>query len=182
MGDRRSLRTDGSRYLLQSNAPFLDAATAHCHITFACVTYLIDGFNLVDPKYSSEQRVTDVGKGWHGLHLYANENWAEHLLKYVDALEGLEGRNISMSLLAQLSRLCSVQSSLLKDAERRADARAGHNMLSPDPRTEHLRAHEGTWSLVMRLLAYRQSRKLQQRESGLGKLPCILLLPSTSAL
>jgi hypothetical protein len=98
MIDWNSLPTDKSRHLLNSNAPFLDAATARCHITFACVTYLVNGFNLVDPRYSDEQRLIDVGKGWHGQHLYANESWAQHLLQYAAALDGVEARSVSTSL------------------------------------------------------------------------------------
>jgi hypothetical protein len=178
MIDWNSLPTDKSRHLLNSNAPFLDTATAHCHITFACVTYLANGFNLVDPQYSDEQRLIDVGKGWHGLHLYANESWAQHLLRYAAALDGVEARSVSTSLLTQLTELCSVHSGLLSDEQRTAEAKAGQLMLLPDPRIEHLRVHEEARSLVMRLLAYRQSRKLQHRESSLGKFSIRFAFPS----
>ena len=78
----------------------------------------------------------DVGNGWYGLHLYANENWVEHFLQHADALNGVEGHSVSTSLLAQVTKLCSVQSGLMDDEERAEQTRASQSYVAlPDSRS-----------------------------------------------
>jgi hypothetical protein len=92
------------RYLLEaSDNPFVRPMDAHHDISFACMAYLRTSFDLIDPYVPEEQRMIRVGRGFHALHLYANEHWATHLLTYLNLNGGSEGA--SQQLIEQLISL-----------------------------------------------------------------------------
>jgi hypothetical protein len=66
--------SDLSRYLLKPNDPFLESSKSQYNIAFACASYLNAGLSLIDPTCLKEDRLANVAKGFHGLHLYAIEN------------------------------------------------------------------------------------------------------------
>ncbi|KAI9667637.1 MAG: hypothetical protein M1821_000454 [Bathelium mastoideum] len=53
---------------------------ANYDISFACITVLIMGLNLIHPKTTEENRLLQVGSGIYGLIPYAIEHWISHLL------------------------------------------------------------------------------------------------------
>ncbi|KAF2812552.1 uncharacterized protein BDZ99DRAFT_413355, partial [Mytilinidion resinicola] len=72
-------------FLHESSGPFLHRESAEYNLTLSCVTYMLQGMSLINSRLSEEERTVNVGKGFHGLHLYAVEYWLEHLLDYAQA-------------------------------------------------------------------------------------------------
>lgn len=71
------------RYVLnQVSGPFLSETTAHCNITFSCISYLSTSLSLIDPGRTPDEVRIQVLQGYHGLHHYADEFWMDHLLEY----------------------------------------------------------------------------------------------------
>ncbi|KAH8650674.1 hypothetical protein BGZ60DRAFT_462571, partial [Tricladium varicosporioides] len=97
------------RYILDhSSGPFLDFTQAHHNIAFSCISYLSESFILINPSVSEDEVKTRVVKGYHGLHHYANEFWAEHLLRYSELNGGLD-TSTSNSLIQQAQKLAEVE-------------------------------------------------------------------------
>ncbi|GIJ89554.1 DNA-directed RNA polymerase II subunit RPB1 [Aspergillus pseudoviridinutans] len=70
-------------------ARFLRPIQAHFNISFACLAYLTKGMDLLDPDIDSEQNVSEVARGFHGLCWYAHEHWLYHLLACLDEPESI---------------------------------------------------------------------------------------------
>jgi hypothetical protein len=67
----------------QLHGPILQPLKAYHDIAFACVTYLVTAFELVDPSKCTFNPMVRVGEGFHSLQLYANTFWLDHVLDYV---------------------------------------------------------------------------------------------------
>lgn len=61
---------------------FIDPVKANFDITFACISYLVRGSDLVAPDISPDEQCSEVCQGVHGLCRYAHNNWVYHLQRY----------------------------------------------------------------------------------------------------
>ncbi|KAF4635514.1 hypothetical protein G7Y89_g2570 [Cudoniella acicularis] len=91
---------------LQSPAsgPFIQQQQVSYEQSLACVACLLSGLNVFQQRYGDNDRLRRVLKGLHGLHLYANEHWIEHLL-----IAGSHGAGLDTisNLLRLTERLCN---------------------------------------------------------------------------
>ena len=96
------------RYLLEGNfyetSPFIRREDAYFNICFSCVAYLNTSYALQPVFSPDEERATIVVSGFHGLQLYANRFWADHLLSYC-AILSRQRKQPSRELLIQLDQL-----------------------------------------------------------------------------
>jgi len=123
-------------------------------------------FQLIDPAISEGDRSVRVGKGFHGLQLYANEFWPHHLIKYVQLNDGLQ-IGTSSSILAILSELCNTHvrfaEKMLKGPNARAPDLEGGKI---DPHLIHLSEHRDIYVMAKQILDFRQTLQIEQQESG----------------
>jgi len=95
-------------YILEENvhdtSPFIQQEYAQFNIGFSCVAYLNTSFNLLPNHSTDEQRATMIVSGYHGLQLYANKFWLDHLVSYCTIL-GKQRKQLPGDLLSQLSIL-----------------------------------------------------------------------------
>jgi len=75
---------------------------AHYNIAFSCVTYLTTTVYLLAPSPLGDYVKTQVVKGFHGLHNYANEYWFQHLLQCAQDLGELDASGNMISALCIL--------------------------------------------------------------------------------
>jgi hypothetical protein len=114
------------RYLLESpDNPFVRPVDAHHDISFACMAYLRTSLNLIDPHLPEEQRIINVGRGFHALQFYAHEHWVTHLLTYMNLSGGFK-RGASQPLMEQLTSLCEVHKQMEAQLSRTPTARELH--------------------------------------------------------
>lgn len=93
------------RYILhQTSGPFLKESDAHLTVSFACASYLSTSHCLIDSRYSEEEQVLRVAKGFHGLHLYAHEFMLKHILRYAE-LQSFSKLEFSEALATRLEKL-----------------------------------------------------------------------------
>ncbi|KAI9791132.1 MAG: hypothetical protein M1816_004363 [Peltula sp. TS41687] len=113
-----------ARYILDAlSGPFISGDRAHHDIAFACIAYLCSSFDLIDPRVPSGDLLIRVGEGFHGLHLYANAYWLDHLLSYVDMSKSLD-TDASSPLVTQLLRLCETHQQLLDTVQNTSISRS----------------------------------------------------------
>ncbi|KAH7343012.1 hypothetical protein BKA65DRAFT_587311 [Rhexocercosporidium sp. MPI-PUGE-AT-0058] len=92
-------------YILhQTSGPFLKECEAHLTVAFACASYLSTSQCIIDSRYSEEEQVLSVAKGFHSLHLYAHEFMLKHVLRYAE-LQALSKLKFSEALATRLEAL-----------------------------------------------------------------------------
>ncbi len=96
---------DQIRYILHPDSgPFLQETKSHYDVAFSCVTYLLTSLCFIYPSVPDDEIRRRIVKGYHGLHLYANEFWIEHVLQYAK-MQKTTGSEILESFVSQLERL-----------------------------------------------------------------------------
>ena len=96
------------------SGPFVKIAQVHFDIAYACVLNLTSAF-IVLPFFSPETTLEDIEslmiQGFFGLHAYADDHWAHHIIEYFQKISGFEGSvppgcdtTIMMELLESFSR------------------------------------------------------------------------------
>lgn len=136
------------------SGPFLHEAQAHYNICFSCVAYLSTTSCLIDPSVPENQSRRRIVKGYHTLHLYANDFWMEHLLQYVKLQGGLDAR-VSAPLIEQLQSLCGFRKEA-QSAEFQAELQVLDPLKSIENRIAALDNLPDVKVLVQDALIYRQ--------------------------
>jgi len=97
-----------SSYILEEKVyetrPLINLEDAHFNICFSCVAYLNTSYGLIPLHYSNDTRAAIVVTGFHGLQIYANQFWVDHLLSYCTILDQ-QRKNLSRELENQLNTL-----------------------------------------------------------------------------
>jgi hypothetical protein len=159
------------RYLLQAAGNSLvKPINAHYNVSIACIAYLRTSFNFIDPQFSAEQNSINVVKGFHGLHLYANEYWLAHLIAYANMHEITEPLPVTpSSLVEQLLALCETHNRTAAKLSR--DPRQKEGFLSEIDIGQALPSlikSSPTLKLIQATVGFRKSLKSEQRRSGEG--------------
>ncbi|KAL8662378.1 MAG: hypothetical protein Q9202_004773 [Teloschistes flavicans] len=97
-------------YLLNSQSgPFIDTSEAYFHIAFSCVVNLTSALVLVPSLGKLTE--TDIEKavvaGSYGLHLYAHQYWADHVMSFLSNLRE-SGSQSLRSLIEAMEHLSKV--------------------------------------------------------------------------
>ena len=155
------------------SGPFLQETQAHYNVCFSCVTYLSTTYRLIDPSFPEYQSRLRIVKGYHGLHLYANEFWTAHLLEYVKSKGGLDIA-ISEPLLGQLRSL-GVFRKDFQSTEFQEESRAMGPSRSIDTHVAILNTLPDARGLVQAILTYQQ---VLAQEKHITKSPDGELIPA----
>jgi hypothetical protein len=96
------------RYILEecyrSSTPFINRMNAALNISFSCIAYLNISLNLLPTHSKPHDRALALISGFHGLQIYANKFWVDHLRSYCVLLAETQ-KPPSNELLNQLDRL-----------------------------------------------------------------------------
>lgn len=173
------------RYLLRAaRNSLIKPINAHHNISIACIAYLHTSFNFIDPQFSAEKNNINVVKGFHGLHLYANEYWLAHLITYANMHEITEQLPVTPgSLVEQLLALCETHSHL--EAKLSRDPRLKEGFLSEIDIGQALPSlikSSPVLKLIQATVGFRKSLKSEQRRSGEGTSANYCLLHFNSLL
>lgn len=80
----------------KQSGPFIDFGQAHLSISLSCIINLTSCLDVL-PGYRSDLTDIDVEtrvvQGAYGLHSYAHEFWAEHVLAYLARVKDLDGES-----------------------------------------------------------------------------------------
>ncbi|KAI9708049.1 MAG: hypothetical protein M1820_004253 [Bogoriella megaspora] len=147
-----------NRYLLAYNIRFERGLVPHYDIALACTNYLLVGLTLVSPSYDEHQRLVDVGKGLHGLQIYANEFWLEHTLAYASLVSDDCDTLPQSRLLSNLRSFCQKQASIWlqrNPSERAQPKRVG--LGQTESRVESFKNHEHIYPTVAGLVNFRKT-------------------------
>jgi hypothetical protein len=94
------------RYILKEGClnrhPFISIKEANLSISFACVSYMNSSKSL--RLLSDHKRASVMVHGFHGLQIYANQFWFNHVLDYLRMQDG-EQVNPPNEFLEQLYSL-----------------------------------------------------------------------------
>ncbi|KAF2493309.1 hypothetical protein BU16DRAFT_563472 [Lophium mytilinum] len=155
-------------FLHESSGPFLHTERAEYNLTLSCVTYMLQGINLINGRISEDERTVNVGKGFNGLHLYAVEYWLEHLLCYTQARQVSRQSNPvildkKVSVLVALHK--RYQSRVLGTQSYSHDHEALRLDADDDARLSLLKSQPETFGMARQLLRYRR-RPQSESEDG----------------
>jgi hypothetical protein len=103
------------RYILEEEfrqgGPFISHNDAHLSICFSCVAYLNTSYPLLPDRSTELERAALVIQGFHGLHLYANQFWVDHLLECCTSLRKQQNQ-LPNHLLEQIIGIFGFQKGL----------------------------------------------------------------------
>lgn len=164
-----------SRYLNSDACNLFLQADAHCDLSFACATLLMNGLQLLEPHVATRDRLIRVGSGLFRLLPYALEYWTEHFLLYAS-----NGGDINQNhkLIRHMSTMRSKHDQLLsriKDLRVSSNGTAPHEML--DERLQ-LVSQLHTHDLIRDVLRLR-SLLQQECEDGKGRLLSLVQMSSS---
>ena len=154
------------------SGPFITALNAEKNISLALITYLCSSFALIVSQVISE-KILDVAKGFHGLHLYANEFWVAHLLEYVEVNTELD-QNMLDPVLERVLALCDIHDFIALPTD---DTEEGENLVSREsrqldgdhPALQKLEAHLDIRDFLRNIIEYREkTHEAQLQASGGG--------------
>ena len=147
------------------SGPFITALNAEKNISLALVTYLCSSFALIDSQVRNEEKIVDVAKGFHGLHLYANEFWVAHFLEYIEVNAELDQHMLD-SVLGRVLALCDAHDSIALPTD---DTEEGGELVSREghPALQKLEAHPDIQDFLGKIIEYREkTHKAQLQASG----------------
>jgi hypothetical protein len=119
-------------------------------------------FSFVDLTLPIDESMLRVAQGFHGLFLYANDYWPEHLLTYAREIGGLNA-TLASDLFAELTKLYNTYEAYKQklSASHVGDiSESSENTF--DERLSYLKVHEGICSMIRDLFSYRQSARNHQ--------------------
>ena len=94
------------RFLTGSESgPFLRREWAHLQQTITCTQVLLSGLILFNNPFNDHEKSLRAVRGVHGLHIYANEFWIEHLLNLAEAHTSCNSVEVA-SVLNVVDQLC----------------------------------------------------------------------------
>ena len=82
-------------------SPPLQYSSAQLAVSLACVLYLVSSLDLVDPRFSGEEKRSKVGQCLHDLQFYANDYWLDHLSAIANSPTDFAPDEPSMRCLSQ---------------------------------------------------------------------------------
>ena len=142
--------------------PFLRSVKCHHNIAFSCIAYMSSSFNFIDPAVPIDESMLRIAEGFHGLFLYANDYWPEHLLTYACEIGGLDA-NLASNLFAELTRLCNAYKVCKQKLSTSYDNNTSESREDTfDDRLSYLKGHEGIYFMVRDLFSYHQRTRKQQ--------------------
>jgi len=105
----------GSYLQSPASGPFIQQPQVSYEQSLICVSCLLSGLNVFQQGHDENDRFRRVLRGLHGLHLYANEYWTQHLLTAASYGAGLHSLP---NLLELTETLCkSLQSRRMTSPE-----------------------------------------------------------------
>ena len=129
-------------------------------MSLACVLYLISSLDLVDPRFSGEEKRSKVLQCLHDLQLYANDHWLDHLLALVDSqTDSVHDGSLMLCLRQSLDRLTERHNKLV--IPRACNAQDNYNPLpnslplAIEKGWSHLRFSPATQNLLNGVSDYR---------------------------
>ncbi|RFU24742.1 hypothetical protein B7463_g11594, partial [Scytalidium lignicola] len=157
------------------SGPFITALNAERNISLALVTYLCSSFALIDSRVRDEEKIADVAKGFHGLHLYANEFWVAHFLEYIEVNTELDQHMLD-PVLERVLALCDAHDLITlptDDTEEEEDL-VSRESQQPDghPALQKLEAHFDIRDFLGKIIEYREKTHEAQLQAS-GDLPIL---------
>ncbi|CAI6332928.1 unnamed protein product [Periconia digitata] len=154
-------------YLISdSSSHGLGYALSEHMLSFSCISYLNFSAKLivgrmampVEEEDIQHQNTINIAKGMHGLHLYANEYWIEHLFSYLDANGGIhtdvEADCVLLVCLDNLTRIFRVNDTFYYRAP------ADHSTTAlPDRRLELLTQYPDVMEIIRGQLEHRAEQE-----------------------
>jgi len=161
------------RFMLHTTSgPFITALNAHKSISSTLVSYLCSSFALIDPQVQNEEKVVDIAKGIHGLHLYANDFWVEHLLEYIEVNTELDQRMLD-PVLERVLDLCDAHDGLAlstDDMEKREELSLRDiQQLESHPTLQKLGANLDIRDFLEKIMDYREKTHETQLQASGGE-------------
>jgi hypothetical protein len=154
------------------SGPFITALNAEKNISLTLVTYLCSSFALIDSQVRNEEKIVDVAKGFHGLHLYANEFWVAHFLEYIEVNAELDQRMLD-SVLERVLALCDAHDSIALPTD---DTEEGEELVSREsqqldghPALQKLEAHLDIRDFLGKIIEYREKTHEAQLQASGGE-------------
>jgi hypothetical protein len=170
----RAVLTDSRHLVRQSSGPFLRRERADYNMTLSCVSCLIQGMSLINGRLLEEQRIINVGRGFHGLHLYAVEYWLPHLLSYAEARHGLRNSDAPM-LIRKLNDLAAIHKKYQDQIlGARSDSLNNSPHVSDDARLFLLEGIPGVFEMARQMVEFRRRRQLRSVDSTVGMLESLI--------
>ncbi|KAI9691529.1 MAG: hypothetical protein M1822_007600 [Bathelium mastoideum] len=153
----RLVHSSVKEYLLKHKTSFKRGLLPHYDIAFSCTNYLSASLSLVDPDYDEDRRMIDVGKDLHGLQIYMNEFWMEHVLTYADLACGESDTLPASDLTAVLQIVSTRHESIWSKVNPSIEERLRKNLPGPvDSRVDLFKHHPDVHSLLKMLSAFRK--------------------------
>ncbi|KAF2233474.1 hypothetical protein EV356DRAFT_503548 [Viridothelium virens] len=153
----RFVHSSVKEYLLKYKSHFEHGLLPHYDIAFACTSYLLKGLTLVDPSYSEDQSLMDVGKGYHRLQIYSNEFWLEHILKYASLACSKHNVLPPTKLLLVLQDFCREYISISSRNGQSKEKKGQKQILEMrDSRFEFFKPYENIYSILLSLATFRR--------------------------
>ncbi|PVH83786.1 hypothetical protein DL98DRAFT_652239 [Cadophora sp. DSE1049] len=156
-----------------TSGPFLTALNAQKNTSLTLMSYLCSSFALVDSRVEEKEKIVDVARGFHGLHLYANEYWVAHLLEYVEINTELD-QHVLDPVLERVLDLCDAHDSL---TVRTDDSEEGEEMawsdsqqLDSHPALQKLEANLDIRDFLRKIMDHREKTQEAQLQAS-GDLP-----------
>ena len=157
------------RYLLKYKERFRIGRLPHYDIALACTSYLLSGLTLADSRCEEDRKLIDVAKGLHGLQLYANEFWLEHVLAYASLAHDEAETLPASELLSALTVFGRKQKSIWSETNELVESKSTlQKSPAPDPRVEFFQKHEDIYFTISSLSTFRRIPKaiLSSKNSG----------------
>ncbi|KAK4207796.1 hypothetical protein QBC37DRAFT_326752 [Rhypophila decipiens] len=117
----------------------------------ATASCLLSGYQVFQPDYSENMRFSRVLAGFHGLHLYASEYWAEYILSVAVSDRGIDNGS---AFFLRSQELASALDTPASSHERIIDS----NLL--DGRLRDIEQYPELWNTVVTTLAAKTTKSL----------------------
>ncbi|KAH6703303.1 hypothetical protein BKA61DRAFT_636254 [Leptodontidium sp. MPI-SDFR-AT-0119] len=151
-------------------ASFISPDAANLNISFSCMAYLNTSLGLLPNTLTLQTRGTLILSGFHGLHLYANQFFAQHLLAYFASLAGSRSRP-APALVVELQKLLHFSKNS-GDEGLVSHSTVNLDVLSESPEVV---------SFLRQVVAFRDGLKQEEVSSNMLKSPKDVSLDSCSS-
>jgi hypothetical protein len=154
-----------------TSGPFITARNAQKNISLTLVSYLSSSFALIDSQVTNEEKILDIAKGFHGLHLYANEFWVAHLLEYIEVNTELDQRMLD-PVLERVLDLCDAHDCLAlptNGTEVEESVWRESKQLDSHPALQKLEANLDIRDFLGKIIEYREKTHEAQLQASGGE-------------
>jgi hypothetical protein len=143
-----------------ARGPILSPLRGQYDISFACITYLVTGIDLLDSTYYPISPLLRTGEGFHSLQLYANAFWLEHFLQLTSLHPNVEAL-ATEPIMEQLHHLRSIYGMYpRKVLDKRIESAK-----VVDPRLDRLKDYPDVHTFLHQILVHRQTLSKMQLEA-----------------